>query len=378
MNKLTPDELNRYSRQCILGEVGTQGQERLKNAKVLIVGLGGLGSPLAMYLAGAGVGMIGLVDFDSIEVHNLQRQILYSTHDVGRDKVVVANERLQDLNPHVMCKIHNEKLSAENALHIIEQYDIVADGTDNFPTRYLVNDACVKLGKTNVFASIHQFEGQLSVFNLKDDNGEYGPNYRDLFPSPPKPNLIPNCEEAGILGPVAGILASMQALEILKIISGIGSNLSGYFLSIDLMSLEQRKLKFNRSDLNPVNANNKKDIELIDYDLFCGVSTGIPTISVQEMLVRLKSSNQWKIIDIRESHEFSKTNIGAEHFPLSEIMDNEDWYLQEKKLILICQSGKRTAMLLESIRDKEGSDRVVHLGGGINKIFEEMGEEFRF
>ncbi|RMI26214.1 MAG: molybdopterin-synthase adenylyltransferase MoeB, partial [Calditrichaeota bacterium] len=252
----TPEELARYHRHIIIPEFGIEGQQKLKAARVLVVGTGGLGSPLLLYLAAAGVGTLGIVDFDVVEDSNLHRQVLFNQQDLGMPKVEAAKKRLMALNPHIEVVTYNTRLTSANALEIIRDYDVVADGTDNFPTRYLVNDACVLLGKPNVYASIFQFEGQVSVFNYVDKNGEVGPNYRCLYPEPPPPGLVPNCAEGGVLGVLPGIIGCLQANEVIKVITGIGEPLSGRLLIFDALKFEVRILKFKRDENNPLNGKN--------------------------------------------------------------------------------------------------------------------------
>ncbi|MEL6652360.1 MAG: molybdopterin-synthase adenylyltransferase MoeB, partial [Bacteroidota bacterium] len=259
------EELERYSRHLIIPDFNIEGQRKLKAAKVLVVGGGGLGSPMLQYLAAAGVGTIGIVDYDIVDDSNLQRQVLYGVESVGKLKVEEAKARLLSLNPHIQINTHNTLLNSDNALEIIKDYDVVADGTDNFPTRYLVNDACVLLGKTNVYASIFQFEGQVSVFNYTDSEGNTGPNYRDLFPTPPPPGLVPSCAEGGVIGVLPGIVGSLQALEVIKVVSGVGEPLSGRLFLFDALSFTTRILKVGKDKTNPLTGKNPTQTELIDY-----------------------------------------------------------------------------------------------------------------
>ncbi|NNK80652.1 MAG: HesA/MoeB/ThiF family protein, partial [Flavobacteriales bacterium] len=266
MSNFTKAELERYSRHLIIPQFGLKGQSKLKESKVLVVGTGGLGAPLLQYLTAAGIGTIGIVDFDIVEDSNLQRQVLFSTEDIGRPKVEAAAQRLRSQNPHVKFKLYNERLTSENAIEIFKDYDIVADGTDNFPTRYLVNDACVKLGKVNVYASIFRFEGQVSVFNFKDSNGVYGPNFRDLFPSPPPPGLVPSCAEGGVIGVLPGIVGSLQANEVIKVASGVGEPLSGRLFTIDASAFETRIFNLAKNPGHHIRTEISQEIELIDYE----------------------------------------------------------------------------------------------------------------
>ena len=276
-------ELARYDRHIILPQFGLAAQQKLKAAKVLVVGSGGLGSPLLLYLAAAGVGTIGIVDFDVVDDSNLQRQVLFGKNDIGAAKVLAAKSRLESLNPYIGIRVHQAQIRSENALDIIRDYDVVADGSDNFPTRYLVNDACVLSGKPLVFAAVSQFEGQVSVFNLLQDNGERGPNYRDLHPEPPAPGLVPNCAEGGVLGVLPGIMGSMQALEVIKIISGTGEPLSGRLVIFDALDFQMRSFNIRRRADNPLNGNHPTITELIDYELFCGLKNATGEQSIKEI-----------------------------------------------------------------------------------------------
>ena len=264
-------ELERYSRHLIIPEFNIEGQRKLKAAKVLVIGSGGLGSPLLQYLAAAGVGTIGIVDYDTVDDTNLQRQVLFGVESVGKPKVEEAKKRILSLNPHISIQTYPTQLTSANAMEIFNGYDLVADGTDNFPTRYLVNDACVLLGIPCVYASIFQFEGQVSVFNYTDPDGEIGPNYRDLFPTPPPPGMVPSCAEGGVLGVLPGIIGSIQALEVIKVLTGIGEPLSGRLFLFDALSFMTRTLRFGRDKANPLSGPNPTQTGLIDYEQFCGV-----------------------------------------------------------------------------------------------------------
>src|SRR5215213_7386593 len=272
------EELARYNRHIIIPGFGLEAQQKLKEAKVLVIGSGGLGSPGLLYLAAAGVGTIGIVDFDVVDDSNLQRQVLFGVTEIGKPKVEAAKQRLQALNPHINIVVYNTQLTSKNALDLIKQYDVVADGTDNFPTRYLVNDASVLAGKPNVYASIFQFEGQVSVFNYTNKNGELGPNYRDLYPTPPPPGLVPSCAEGGVLGVLPGIIGSLQASEVIKVITGIGETLSGRFFIFDALGFETRTFNIKRNPSNPLNGDQPTIKELIDYEQFCGVKAVEKTI----------------------------------------------------------------------------------------------------
>ncbi|MFI5135625.1 MAG: molybdopterin-synthase adenylyltransferase MoeB, partial [Chitinophagales bacterium] len=309
------EELARYDRHIIIPDFGFEGQKKLKAAKVLVIGSGGLGSPVLLYLAAAGVGTIGIVDFDVVDDSNLQRQVLFGVDDIGEPKVEAARQRLEKLNPHIQIKTFNTQLTSKNALDLFNDFDVIVDGTDNFPTRYLVNDACVLLGKPNVYASIFQFEGQVSAFNYRDKNGELGPNYRDLYPTPPPPGLVPSCAEGGVLGVLPGIIGSLQALETIKVIAGIGETLSGRFFIFDALKFESRIFKIRRDPDNPLNGKNPTIKELIDYEQFCGMKTvekAVKEISAAELYELQTRGEDFQLIDVREPHEYQIVNIGGE------------------------------------------------------------------
>src|SRR5580698_4104555 len=311
---LTPQEIQRYSRHLIMPEVGMDGQLKLKNAKVLCIGTGGLGAPLGVYLAAAGVGRIGLVDFDVVDNSNLQRQILFGTKDVGRPKIAAAADRLRDLNPEIQIDTFETRLTSENALELFKPYDIIVDGTDNFPTRYLVNDACVILGKPNVYGSIFRFEGQATIFAYPG-----GPCYRCLYPEPPPPGLVPSCAEGGVLGVLPGIVGTIQAAETLKLILGKGDSLVGRLLLFDALAMKFRELKLRRNPECPVCGDRPTVTKLIDYVQFCGIRgeeapstvTNIPEITPRELKTRLDRGDDLYILDVREPHEYKICNIGG-------------------------------------------------------------------
>ena len=375
-DQLSNKELARYSRHIIIPEFNIDGQKRLKKAKVLVVGTGGLGAPVLQYLTAAGIGTIGVIDFDVVEESNLQRQVLFTTEDIGRPKVEVAVERLKLQNPHVIFNVFNKKLTSENALEIIQEYDIVADGTDNFPTRYLVNDACVKLGKVNVFASIFRFEGQLSVFNYKDSNGEYGPNFRDLFPKPPPPGLVPSCAEGGVLGVLPGIMGSLQANEVIKIASGVGEPLSGRLFVFDAASFDSRTLKIRKNTEHIYRTENAANFELIDYDEFCGLKpnknlktdekgTSMKEITVKELKAKMDAGEDFQLIDVREPFEVDICQIGGELMPKGEIMNQLEKISRDKEVIVLCRSGGRSGQAIQFLEMMHGFDNLYNLKGGI-------------
>lgn len=363
--EFSKEELERYNRHIIIPDFGLDAQKKLKAAKVLVIGSGGLGSPLLLYLAAAGVGTIGIVDFDTVDQSNLQRQVLFGIDDIGKTKVEAAKKRLEQLNPYINIITYNTQLSAKNALEIVSQYDVVADGTDNFPTRYLVNDASVLAGIPNVYASIFQFEGQVSVFNYTDKTGKRGPDYRDLYPTPPEPGLVPNCAEGGVLGVLPGIIGSIQANEVIKVITGIGEPLSGRFFVFDALSFETRILKVYPDEDAP------EITGLIDYEQFCGVKvrdTGIKEISVEEFGNWLDSGGEIQVIDVREPVEYEENNIGAILIPLAQIEARAGEISKRLKVVIHCKSGGRSARAIRTLEDAFGFDNLYNLKGGIVAI----------
>lgn len=363
----TKEELARYNRHIIIPEFGIEAQKKLKAAKVLVIGSGGLGSPLLLYLAAAGIGTLGIVDLDVVDDSNLQRQVLFGVQDIGIPKVEAAKIRLKQLNPHIKIKTYNTQFTSKNALEIIRDYDVVADGTDNFPTRYLVNDASVLAGIPNVYASIFQFEGQVSVFNYTDKNGTKGPNYRDLYPTPPEPGLIPNCAEGGVLGVLPGIIGSLQANEVIKVITGVGEPLSGRFFVFDALTFETRTLKITKR------ANSTEIKELIDYEQFCGISAiekPVKEISTLELENWISNGEDFQIIDVRETSEYEQINIGAHLIPLGEVIARNHEIEREKKVVIHCRSGARSAKAIRQL-EEIGFDNLYNLKGGILAIEQE-------
>ncbi len=382
--ELSSQELQHYSRHITIPEFGMEGQKKLKGARVLSVGSGGLGAPMLQYLAAAGVGTIGIVDYDTVDASNLHRQVLFGASDVGRPKVEVAKERLQQINPHIEIRIHETRLTSDNALDILRDYDIVADGTDNFPTRYLINDATVMLDKPNVHGSIFQFEGQVSVFNYVDEEGRRGPNYRDLFPEPPPPGMVPDCAEAGVLGVLPGIIGSMQANEVIKLITGLGEPLSGKLFLFDALSFTTRTMKVGKDKANPLTGDHPTITELIDYEMFCGVSGNgeeeesvdeVPEVTVREFKEWLDSGEKIQVIDVREPHEYDIAEIGGELIPLKTVTDNADKIARDRKVVVHCRSGKRSADAIRELRQKFGYDNLYNLKGGILAWSEEIDPE---
>jgi adenylyltransferase/sulfurtransferase len=363
------EELARYDRHIIIPEFGMKAQKKLKAARVLVIGSGGLGSPLLLYLAAAGVGTIGIIDFDVVDDSNLHRQVLFGVKEVGQTKVEAAKSRLQTLNPYINIDIYNSRLTSENAFALIQKYDLVADGTDNFPTRYLVNDACVLLDKPNVYASIFQFEGQISVFNYRNSKGELGPNYRDLYATPPPPGMVPSCAEGGVLGVLPGIIGSLQALEVIKVITGVGDVLSERLFSFDALSFESRTFNIKRNLANPLNGENPTITELIDYEQFCGLKNNaerpVKEITAYELHDLQKSGADFQLIDVREPHEFETVNMGAELIPLGTIVTNASRIDRNRKVIIHCRTGVRSASAIRMLEDEFGFGNLHNLKGGI-------------
>ena len=365
---LTHEEIKRDSRHLIMPEVGIQGQMRIKQASVLCVGTGGLGSPLALYLAAAGVGRIGLVDFDVVDFTNLQRQVLYTTDDVGKPKLQQAKARLQAINPHIAIETHDARLSSENAMAILKDYDVVADGTDNFPTRYLVNDACVLLGKPNVYGSIFRFEGQASVFDATR-----GPCYRCLYPEPPPPGLIPSCAEGGVLGILPGIIGVIQATETVKLILGAGEPLIGRLLLFNALTMKFRELKLRKSPTCPICGPTPTITSLIDYNEFCGIRPQAEhpagasewEITPEELKQKLTNGGV-KLVDVREPHEYEICHLpNAKLVPLSEILSRVAELDSSDELVLYCHHGMRSRDALEFLKGA-GFRKLKSLRGGID------------
>ena len=367
---LSKDEILRYSRHLILPEIGMEGQKKLKAAKVLLVGAGGLGAPLGLYLSAAGVGRIGIVDFDVVDFTNLQRQVIHSTPDVGRKKLDSAAEKMQAINPHLTVTKHETALTSENALEILKDYDLVVDGTDNFPTRYLVNDACVLLGKPNVYGSIFRFEGQASVFAYPG-----GPCYRCLYPEPPPPGLVPSCAEGGVLGILPGTIGLIQATEAIKLITGIGQPLVGRLLLYDALAMRFRELKLRRSPECPVCGGHPTITRLIDYHQFCGVpAPGAATetkpmndaeIDVLEVKAKRDRGEHFLLLDVREPHEYAIAKIeGSRLIPLREVPNRLGEIERDAEIVVHCKSGMRSAKACGILR-QAGYTNVRNMKGGI-------------
>ena len=369
---LSNDEVKRYSRHLIMPEVGVEGQEKLKKGSVLCIGAGGLGSPAALYLAAAGVGRIGIVDFDVVDFSNLQRQVIHGTPDVGRSKLASAKDRLLALNPHITIETYETALSSKNALELFKPYDVILDGTDNFPTRYLTNDACVILGKPNAYGSIFRFEGQASVFATKG-----GPCYRCLYPEPPPPGLVPSCAEGGVLGVLPGVVGTIQATEAIKLIMGIGEPLIGRFLIYDALRMKFRELKLKKDPDCPVCGTNPTVRELIDYEQFCGVAPAAPEVTVsaptnsetetdvKELKRKIDAKEDFFLLDVREPNEFQIGRIpGSTLIPLGEVPQRVNEIPRDKEIVVHCKMGARSATAAAFLRQK-GYTNVKNLKGGI-------------
>jgi len=368
---LSREELQRYSRHLIMPEVGLDGQKKLKAARVLCVGAGGLGSPLALYLAAAGVGTLGLVDFDVVDSSNLQRQILHGTKDVGRKKLDSASERLRDVNPNVRVVPHEVRLSSDNALELLRDYDVIADGTDNFPTRYLVNDACVLLRKPNAYASIFRFEGQASVFWAAK-----GPCYRCLYQDPPPPGLVPSCAEGGVLGILPGLLGVIQATETIKLILGAGESLVGRLLLVDALGMNFRELKVRKNPDCVVCGPNPTVTRLIDYEEFCGIprareeekqEMGVPAITVQALKEKIDKGDSFVLVDVREPHEIAISQLpGSVKIPLGTLPVNVNRLSTADDIVVHCRTGVRSAKAVQFLMSA-GFKKVWNLAGGIDR-----------
>jgi len=363
---LSNEEILRYSRHLIMPEVGMEGQQKLKAARVLCIGAGGLGSPLALYLAAAGVGTLGIVDFDVVDYTNLQRQIIHTTADVGRKKLDSATEKLKAINPFLNIRTFETKLTSENALEIFADFDIIADGTDNFPTRYLVNDACVLTGKPNIYGSIFRFEGQASVFATKK-----GPCYRCLYPAPPPPGLVPSCAEGGVLGVLPGLVGVIQATEVIKLILGKGEPLIGRLLLIDALGMKFRELKLRKNPDCPVCGTHPTVSRLIDYNEFCGirgeetlVTSNVPEMQVEELKRALDAGEDIFVLDVREPHEYQICNIGGHLIPLGELPKRVHELDSSREIVAHCRSGVRSAKAVDFLR-QAGFRKVRNLAGGI-------------
>ncbi|MGQ5291458.1 molybdopterin-synthase adenylyltransferase MoeB [Pectobacterium actinidiae] len=367
LTALSHAEIARYSRHLLLAEVGLEGQQRLKSARVLLIGTGGLGAPVALYLAAAGVGTIGIVDFDFVEVSNLQRQIIHSTKDIDRPKVASAKDKIRAINPDIEVVTYNTQLNSKNALDIIRDYDIVVDGTDNYPTRYLINDACVLLGKPNVYGSIFQFEGQASVFYAKA-----GPCYRCLYPTPPPPGLVPSCAEGGVVGVLPGIIGTIQAAEAIKLIVGGSESLVGRLLLFDVWEMKQRELKLEKDAHCPVCGEHPTIHALIDYEEFCGLKPNeeeapIESVTARELKAWLDAKKPLQLIDIREPHERAIVKFpDARVIPLGQIVRRIDEFDPAVDAVFLCKIGQRSQFAIRALQRAGYTGRVLNLKDGIN------------
>jgi molybdopterin/thiamine biosynthesis adenylyltransferase/rhodanese-related sulfurtransferase len=365
--KLSKEEIQRYSRHLIMPEVGMEGQLKLKRARVLTIGTGGLGAPLGLYLAAAGVGHLGLVDFDVVDSSNLQRQVTFTTADVGKPKSEAAKARLSALNPAIEIVSYETRLTSDNALELFRDYDIIVDGTDNFPTRFLVNDACILLGKPNVYGSIFRFEGQATVFGYPD-----GPCYRCLYPEPPPPGLVPSCAEGGVLGVLPGIVGSIQAMETIKLILGAGEPLVGRLLLFDALAMRFRELKLKKNQDCPMCGKNRTITKLIDYEEFCGIrgeeapamTDGIQEITATELKARQDRGDKLFILDVREPHEYQICNLNGKLIPLGELPRRVSELDSSVEMVVHCRSGKRSADAIHFLQTA-GFKKLLNLKGGV-------------
>jgi sulfur-carrier protein adenylyltransferase/sulfurtransferase len=371
--QLSREEIKRYGRHLLMPEVGLEGQKKLKASSVLLIGAGGLGSPAALYLAAAGVGKIGVVDFDVVDHSNLQRQILHGTADIGRSKLESAAERIHSINPHVVVELHEVRLDSSNALEIFKNYDVIVDGTDNFPTRYLVNDACVLLHKPNVYGSIFRFEGQASVFYA-----DKGPCYRCLYSEPPPPGLVPSCAEGGVFGVLPGIIGTVQALETIKVLLGIGNPLVGRLLLFDALRLEFRELKLRKNPDCPVCGTHPTIHGLIDYEAFCGITPAGPSdghgyseITVEELKNRIDRNDDIFLLDVREPHEYEIANLGGKLIPLNDLPKRVNELDSSNEIVVYCASGIRSGKAVKFLTDV-GFRKVKNLIGGISAWAEKI------
>ncbi|HQQ98371.1 MAG TPA: molybdopterin-synthase adenylyltransferase MoeB [Cyclobacteriaceae bacterium] len=369
---LNPEDIHRYSRQLLLPDFGTSGQEKLRAAAVLVIGAGGLGSPVLQYLAAAGVGRLGVVDHDVVDASNLQRQVLFTTPEIGESKAIAAARRLRLLNPLVDVREFPIRLTSHNALELFVQFDLIVDGSDNLPTRYLVNDACVLTGKPLIYGAVFQFEGQVSVFNQLLSDGSRGPNYRDLFPDPPPPEMVPSCSEGGVMGALTGVIGSMQANEAIKVISGVGESLSGRLMIFDAASFIPRILKVRKRDDNPLTGIKPTQTSLIDYESFCHmIPTGKDEITPAEVKQWIEQGTPFQWIDVRELFEFEAGHLPTEHIPLSELPAQAERLARSMPVIVHCKSGSRGAQACKYLR-KAGFNNVRNMQGGILRWQQEI------
>lgn len=364
---LSQADTHRYSRQILLPEFGAEGQSKLLNASVLVIGAGGLGSPALLYLAAAGVGRLGIIDFDNIDLSNLQRQVLFTTIDIGKPKAQIASDKVKAINPSIKTDVYIEHLNSINALQILAQYDVLVDGSDNLATRYLVNDACILLKKPLVYGAVFQFEGQVSVFNQLLPDGTRGPSYRDLFAVPPPPEMVPSCSEGGVLGVLPGIIGTMQASEAIKIILGIGTTLTGRLLLFDGLDFTMRTVNIRKHPANPIIT------KLIDYDAFCNPSkqNAVPEISVHELKGMMVLKKEFQLIDVRELNEAELVSLNGVNIPLKTLPNQLASIRKDVPVIVHCKSGSRSASAVRTLQ-ANGFTNVKNLSGGILKWIEEI------
>jgi len=381
-DELSREELQRYARHLVLPDVGLEGQRRLKAARVLVVGAGGLGAPVSLYLAAAGVGTLGLVDFDTVDASNLHRQVLFSASDVGRPKLQAAAERLRGVNPHLSIEPFEERLTSDNALEIVRRFDVIADGTDNFPTRYLVNDACVLTGRPNAYASVFRFEGQVSVFWA-----EKGPCYRCLFAEPPPPGLVPSCAEGGVLGVLPGLLGTMQAAEVLKLVLGAGDPLIGRLLLVDTLAMRFRELRVKKNPDCAVCGPRPTVTRLIDYESFCGEAPApaggalvssplmfgrVPEISVEDLKAMRERGDRFVLVDVREPHEWPIADLpDSVKIPLGTLPQSLGKLAKDAEIVVYCRSGARSGNAVQFLQ-RSGYEKAKNLAGGINRWAERI------
>ncbi|WP_420386698.1 molybdopterin-synthase adenylyltransferase MoeB [Roseivirga sp.] len=364
---LSKDDLLRYNRQIIIPEFGQSGQEKLLESSVLVIGAGGLGAPILQYLTAAGVGKIGIIDFDEVSLSNLQRQVLFNTQELGKSKAETAEKKLSQLNPTVQFKVYKESVNSLNAKEILKDYDLVVDGSDNLPTRYLVNDACYLLGKPLIYGAIFRFEGQVSVFNALKADGSRGPNYRDLFPTPPPPEMVPSCSEGGVLGVLPGIIGSMMANEAIKVLCHMGTSLSGKLFVFDALDFSTHQLNVQANSENPLSGENPGITDLIDYEAFCMGEVkeqSIREITVQELKERMENGPV-ELIDVREDYEYQIANLGGKLIPLNKVLNQMDEIPRDREVVVMCKMGGRSTKAIELLQ-QEGFDQLINLKGGIN------------
>ena len=380
--KLDSAEIEKYIRHISMPGFGMKGQEKLKSSRVLVVGAGGLASPLLSYLTAAGIGKIGIIDFDVVELSNLQRQVLYNTDDIGISKADRAEEKLKRLNPGVRIETYDTKLSKENAAELIDEFDIIADGSDNFDTRYLVNDTCVALGKPDVYGSVSRFSGQVSVFNYKYEDGTYGPNYRDIYPVPPSPETIPDCNTSGVLGALTGVIGSMQACEVIKVLTGIGEPLAGRMFTFDALKFESRIFNFNKSARNAgsltidstgkINENFKECDDSCEAQTDMKIDTEAKEKTVWELKDMFDKGGKFQLIDVREAYEYDAGNLGGENIPFGELEESKDRISKDTPVIVYCRNGGRSIEASNLLRSKFGLNEVYSLKGGILAYSDEI------